>query len=412
MASPVPLRSEASGKTGGGVSPAARASARTRVGSSTMLASAGGSGHARITADATRAATAVPRRTVASRRHLASLGIAGRDAAGTIARATHTRQDDAIERFHGEPIPPDWALTKEGDICTDPALAEILLPLGGPKGSGLAFMFECLTGMLANAPIVLEQTGKKRKHTANAMMVLIDVSLFRPLDEYKREMGKLKRLMKSLPRQDGVDEVFLPGERGAREFEKRGLPLTVFGISMALERHPELTAAFVEGGHEIAQRGARFRLHLVGGGDFAGGLRQRNAALARDVVQHLQRGVAEAAVDEGDGVIVDAAMQVVEQECRTARNLGDERVDKWLHHRNDTSALQALTRRNFVVDTLEIAAPWALLPKIFDEVRHALLQVPHARAATCHLSHSYLDGACLYFTFAATPPDDDDTVRF
>ena len=25
-------------------------------------------------------------------------------------------------------------------------------------------------------------------------------------------------------------------------------------------------------------------------------------------------------------------------------------------------------------------------------------------AATCHLSHSYLDGACLYFTFAATPP--------
>jgi len=32
------------------------------------------------------------------------------------------------------------------------------------------------------------------------------------------------------------------------------------------------------------------------------------------------------------------------------------------------------------------------------------LAVSHARAATCHLSHSYLDGACLYFTFAATPP--------
>jgi alkyldihydroxyacetonephosphate synthase len=112
-------------------------------------------------------------------------------------------------------------------------------------------------------------------------------------------------------------------------------------------------------------------------------------------------------LDEGDGVIVDATMTVVQQECRTARDLGDERVDKWLHHRNDTSALQALTRRNFVVDTLEIAAPWALLPRIFDEVRSALRQVPHARAATCHLSHSYLDGACLYFTFAATPPEDE-----
>ena len=36
-----------------------------------------------------------------------------------------------------------------------------------------------------------------------------------------------------------------------------------------------------------------------------------------------------------------------------------------------------------------------------------MMAVPHARAATCHLSHSYLDGACLYFTFAATPPADE-----
>ena len=36
------------------------------------------------------------------------------------------------------------------------------------------------------------------------------------------------------------------------EFERRKLPLTVFGVSMALERHPELTAAFVDLGHEIA----------------------------------------------------------------------------------------------------------------------------------------------------------------
>ena len=43
-----------------------------------------------------------------------------------------------------------------------------------------------------------------------------------------------------------------------REFEQRGLPLTVFGVSMALERHPELTAAFVELGHEIACHGWRW----------------------------------------------------------------------------------------------------------------------------------------------------------
>ena len=43
-----------------------------------------------------------------------------------------------------------------------------------------------------------------------------------------------------------------------REFEKRGLPLTVFGVGMALERHPELTSAFLELGHEIACHGWRW----------------------------------------------------------------------------------------------------------------------------------------------------------
>ncbi|HSV55149.1 MAG TPA: allantoinase PuuE [Burkholderiaceae bacterium] len=43
-----------------------------------------------------------------------------------------------------------------------------------------------------------------------------------------------------------------------REFEKRGLPLTVFGVSMALQRHPELTAAFKELGYEIACHGWRW----------------------------------------------------------------------------------------------------------------------------------------------------------
>ncbi|MGQ0708403.1 MAG: allantoinase PuuE [Rhodoferax sp.] len=43
-----------------------------------------------------------------------------------------------------------------------------------------------------------------------------------------------------------------------REFERRGLPLTVFGVGMALQRHPELCAAFQELGHEIACHGWRW----------------------------------------------------------------------------------------------------------------------------------------------------------
>ena len=43
-----------------------------------------------------------------------------------------------------------------------------------------------------------------------------------------------------------------------RMFEERRLPLTVFGVSMALKRNPEAVAAFQELGHEIACHGLRW----------------------------------------------------------------------------------------------------------------------------------------------------------
>ncbi|CAN7551266.1 allantoinase PuuE [Massilia sp. LjRoot122] len=46
--------------------------------------------------------------------------------------------------------------------------------------------------------------------------------------------------------------------RVLRLFEERGLPLTVFGVAMALKRHPEAVSAFRELGHEIACHGLRW----------------------------------------------------------------------------------------------------------------------------------------------------------
>ncbi|MGE3105308.1 MAG: allantoinase PuuE [Lysobacterales bacterium] len=42
------------------------------------------------------------------------------------------------------------------------------------------------------------------------------------------------------------------------EFQRRALPLTVFGVTTALERQPELTRACLELGHEIACHGLRW----------------------------------------------------------------------------------------------------------------------------------------------------------
>ncbi len=43
-----------------------------------------------------------------------------------------------------------------------------------------------------------------------------------------------------------------------RVFKERALPITVFGVAMALERNPEAVAAMVEAGHEIASHGWRW----------------------------------------------------------------------------------------------------------------------------------------------------------
>jgi len=96
----------------------------------------------------------------------------------------------------------------------------------------------------------------------------------------------------------------------------------------------------------------------------------------------------------------------VEQECEGATRLGTGPVEHWLEHRNDVSALEALTRMGLVVDTMEVSGPWAVLPQLYDAVLAALSGVEHTRVASAHASHSYVDGACLYFSFAGSPPGD------
>ncbi|MHB1090370.1 MAG: FAD-binding oxidoreductase [Ilumatobacteraceae bacterium] len=113
-------------------------------------------------------------------------------------------------------------------------------------------------------------------------------------------------------------------------------------------------------------------------------------------------------LDAGDEALIDATMHIVDTAVRShgAVDSDVELVERWIHHRNDTSGLQVLTRKGYIVDTMEVSAPWSKLSTIVNNVRSALLEIPGTRAATCHLSHSYLDGACLYFTFAAeTEPD-------
>lgn len=108
-------------------------------------------------------------------------------------------------------------------------------------------------------------------------------------------------------------------------------------------------------------------------------------------------------LDEGDGVLVDATFDIVDSECAGVVRLDDALVDRWLVHRNDVAALESLIGRDYVVDTMEITGPWAALGRIYDSTVAAITAVEGTLVASAHQSHAYIDGACLYFTFAGQP---------
>ncbi|MEI8127755.1 MAG: FAD-binding oxidoreductase, partial [Actinomycetota bacterium] len=111
-------------------------------------------------------------------------------------------------------------------------------------------------------------------------------------------------------------------------------------------------------------------------------------------------------IDEGDPALVEATMKIVDEECVVGQREDDSHVATWFEHRNNVSALAPLWSRDYVVDTIEIAAPWAALSSIHRRVIAALRTLPETMVASMHQSHAYQDGACLYFTFVAKPEGD------
>ncbi|MGQ0432640.1 MAG: FAD-binding oxidoreductase [Microthrixaceae bacterium] len=114
-------------------------------------------------------------------------------------------------------------------------------------------------------------------------------------------------------------------------------------------------------------------------------------------------------LDEGGAGVVDPTMDLVASCCAEGTPSDDAHVAHWLERRNDVAALEALITRGYVVDTMEVVGRWRDLPGIYAATIAALNGVEGTVSASAHQSHSYTDGGCLYFTFAAkVEPDDRD----
>jgi alkyldihydroxyacetonephosphate synthase len=110
----------------------------------------------------------------------------------------------------------------------------------------------------------------------------------------------------------------------------------------------------------------------------------------------------------GPRKIAEAEAAEVRRLAGGARDLGEETWTRWLRHRFDLSAERMkalLAPEGAYLDTIELAAPWTVLPPLHDRVKSAIAV---GGMALCHFSHAYEQGCCAYFTFggsADTEPD-------
>jgi len=104
-------------------------------------------------------------------------------------------------------------------------------------------VFQCLTSLMANNPLVVPmlKTGVK-EHNQNSLVAAIDIGFFMDVDEYRDQLDDQIDAIKALPTADGHDEILMPGEPEQRTYLERstnGIPLppgTVEKLQEAAQR--------------------------------------------------------------------------------------------------------------------------------------------------------------------------------
>jgi LDH2 family malate/lactate/ureidoglycolate dehydrogenase len=106
-------------------------------------------------------------------------------------------------------LPEGVAMDAQGRPTRDPAQVHAILPFGGYKGFALGLAMQAL-GVLAGS-------GLSYDKTYGYLIMAIKPDLLLPLEDYRRDMSEMLARVKATPRQPGVDEIRLPGERSFRE---------------------------------------------------------------------------------------------------------------------------------------------------------------------------------------------------
>jgi LDH2 family malate/lactate/ureidoglycolate dehydrogenase len=116
-----------------------------------------------------------------------------------------------------ESIPPGWALDETGAPTTSPeaAMKGTLLPIGGPKGYGLAFMIDVLAGLLSGSqygPHVKTFHQAQGPTGIGAFFMAIDVERFMSLEQFNSLMESYTSSIRKSKKAKGISRIYLPGE--------------------------------------------------------------------------------------------------------------------------------------------------------------------------------------------------------
>lgn len=128
----------------------------------------------------------------------------------------------------GRPIPPGWAVDKDGLETTDPAAAQAVLPMAGPKGSGLSLMIEILASVLSGNPLISMALRTGRDPGGNGLVAALDPTAFGPSLPLGPAVEELCHAIKALPPVVDANPVLLPGERSLNTMRARlrdGIPI-------------------------------------------------------------------------------------------------------------------------------------------------------------------------------------------
>ena len=98
-------------------------------------------------------------------------------------------------------------------------------------------MFESLSSIMAGNPLLAPSlTGKQaeRRIIQNSIVVAIDISAFTDITKYRLNIDDLVKNLKTLPKAEGVEEIFVPGEPESRVYKdrsKNGIPVPLGTLS-------------------------------------------------------------------------------------------------------------------------------------------------------------------------------------